>query len=179
MIRRAGSKAGVVLFVVSACRTAPSGEAGGTGDDKPMPRPAPGEHLPPRSGERPRTTNRAPHQQLTQNAPREWQDELHDRIAELPGVMTGPSRMSLKGSRGFFLDGREFAHIHIPRDGSMHVLVAPSVTEVVERAGWGERHPSHPSATLLFGPRNEQEVDTLMKIVRLALAQSRAEAGHK
>ena len=66
-----------------------------------------------------------PYQQLSQNAPPELQGALFARAAALPGVVVGPSNVSVPGARAFHLDeahaggapgaymvGREFAHLH-------------------------------------------------------------------
>jgi hypothetical protein len=76
-------------------------------------------------------------------------------------------------------------------DTSMHCNLPPNVEEEVLKQGWGERHPkyvrfeahpdrlficSHKSSpyrydmgvkeTLIFGPRNDEEIDIVMRIVK-------------
>ena len=60
--------------------------------------------LPPRAGDRPRTTPVNPHTQLDQNAPTDLQDRLRDHALSLPGVRRGPSNVSVPGAVAFFLD---------------------------------------------------------------------------
>src|SRR5919198_6497702 len=60
--------------------------------------------LPLRAGSKPDTHNAMPHQQLSQNAPPELQEELFARAAGLPGVRVGPSGVSVPGARAFVLE---------------------------------------------------------------------------
>ena len=76
-----------------------------------------------------------PHQQLDQNAPAEMQELLFERIRRLPGVSVAPSKISVPGARAFVLEapadrpeafmvGGEFAHLHPPTDGSLHLMLS-------------------------------------------------------
>ncbi|HXA43265.1 MAG TPA: luciferase family protein [Candidatus Solibacter sp.] len=141
--------------------------------------------LPQRTGERPQTHHAMPHQQVSQNAPSEFQEALFERLAALPGVIVGQSHVSVPGARAFhlepesaggdsgaFMAGTEFAHLHPAYDGSLHiVLPEPVARQVIER-GWGEFHPlveqgmMPPTNVMVFGPRNEGEVDVVWQIVR-------------
>ena len=141
---------------------------------------------PARPGPRPRTTAVNPHSQLDQNAPPALQDELARRVLLFPGVGLGESWISVPGSRAFLLQRTlagggpdaffgpttEFAHIHPHRDGSLHAKLPPEVAAAVVAAGWGEPHPmalrQGPPVTniLLYGPRDEAELDTVLEIVR-------------
>lgn len=149
--------------------------------------------LPPRAGPRPETTE-APagtliaHQQVTQNAPRALQDELFARAARLPHVTVGPSRISVPGARAFFLRpdlvraplsyGSEFAHLHPPYDGSLHVNLPRGAIARVETAGWGEVHPRDPGAVMLYGPRDAGELEAVWRLLgasyRYALGEPHA-----
>ena len=140
--------------------------------------------IPARKGVKPRTTATNPHQQLDQNAPPELQEKLFDRGLSLPGVITLPSRISVKGARGFlvapdrpmgppdaFMIGREFAHLHPPYDGSMHLrLPSPAIEELIAK-GWGELHPSAPQGfapgktVLVWGPRDAAELETVWEVL--------------
>jgi phospholipase/carboxylesterase len=77
--------------------------------------------------------------------------------------------VSLPGARAFFLDrdlacgpeaafqaGTEFAHIHAPFDGSLHVTLPEEVAREAIARGWGEPHLVQ-KGLLIFGPRDEQE----------------------
>ncbi|MGH3005458.1 MAG: luciferase family protein [Gaiellaceae bacterium] len=106
-----------------------------------------------RSGTRPSTTPTNPHTQLTQNAPEDLQERVFAFAASLPDVAVGPSAVSVPGARAFhlpastqtgaeaFMVGREFAHLHPPSDGSLHMVLPPDVVDRVIDNGWVERHP--------------------------------------
>jgi hypothetical protein len=139
--------------------------------------------LPQRKGPRPDTTrpslgNPSPHQQITQNAPRPLQEELFMRAQSLPGVSVGRSLVSVPGARAFHLDGalargpidafqrgREFAHLHPAHDGSLHLTLQPEIYQEVLAKGWGEPHPVS-GTMLIWGPRNEEELDVIWSLVR-------------
>ena len=141
--------------------------------------------LPNRIGDPPRTNPTMPHQQQSENAPPALQEALLERIAALPGIAVGPSHVSVPGARAFHLDeahatgperafmvGTEFAHLHPAYDGSLHlVLPEPMARQVIEH-GWGEFHPlvlrgeMPPTMVMVFGPRDDAELDTVFSIVR-------------
>lgn len=139
-------------------------------------------HLPPRPGPRPRTTAPTrtrpfPHQQLDQLAPELFQEALFRRAAGLPHVRIGRSLVSLPESRAFHLDveaargpaaafqrATEFAHIHTDNDGSLHLTLPPALYDEVLATGWGEPHPVS-GTMMLFGPRNEVEVEVAWVIL--------------
>ena len=151
--------------------------------------------LPQREGELPRTNPTMPHQQVSQNAPLEMQEALFARCAALPGVVVGQSHVSVPGARAFhlqdpgaagppeaFMVGTEFAHLHPAEDGSLHlVLPEESAREVIAK-GWGEFHPlvwqgvMPPTNLMVFGPRNEAELEAVWQIVQAAYANARGEA---
>ncbi|MGH2771871.1 MAG: luciferase family protein [Actinomycetota bacterium] len=137
-----------------------------------------------RQGERPRTNPTMPHQQESDNAPTELQEALFDRVLKLPGVETGRSHVSVPGARAFFLEesrangpgdafiaGREFAHLHPPQDGSLHLALPESLAREVVDAGWGEFHPGvdlgfmPPNSLMVYGPRTTEELETVWQIV--------------
>ena len=142
------------------------------------------ENLPVRRGPAPRTTPSNPHQQLTQNAPVELQEELYRRVRELPAVTGEPSRLSVPGARAFvlqegaggppeaFLVGGEFAHLHPAYDGSLHLPLPPGFGEEVFQKGWGEPHPlagswgTSTTVAMVYGPRDEQELEIVWRIVQ-------------
>ena len=121
--------------------------------------------LEPRRGDPPLTTrpNREqpfPHQQLTQTAPIELQQELFARVLTLPGLSTGDSCVSVPGARAFILDlavaagpaaaflcETEFAHLHPPGDGSLHIALPPDVYRACKPPVGGpasdQRHHAH------------------------------------
>ncbi|KAL4883575.1 hypothetical protein BJY04DRAFT_216398 [Aspergillus karnatakaensis] len=78
---------------------------------------------------------------------------------------------------------REVCHVHGTSDHSVHVTLAPADCKRVIEAGWGQRFPLAGSSlfkTLTFGrlpaipmeyvfvyaPRNEEEVDVVMRIIK-------------
>lgn len=146
----------------------------------------PDQSWPQRPGPRPRTTTVNPHEQLDQNAPHDLQDRLVSQVLTLPGVMLGESWISVPGSRAFLLDasvskGRpeaffgpttEFAHIHPAHDGSLHAKLPAADAEKIMAAGWGEPHPMAArhgppiNNVMLYGPRDEAELATLLAILR-------------
>ena len=72
----------------------------------------------------------------------------------------------------------EIAHIH-PSDGSIHMVLGPSDTRTVIERGWGERHGLAGIAlglpatyTLIYAPRDREEVDTIAAILDAAIAHA-------
>jgi hypothetical protein len=141
--------------------------------------------LPLRAGDRPQTNPQMPHQQVSQNAPAELQEALFERAAALPGVVVARSHVSVPGARAFHLDaayaagpqeaffyGAEFAHMHPASDGSLHIILPEPLAREVIAKGWGEFHPlvvqgvMPPTNLMVFGPRDDAELDTVWRIVR-------------
>jgi phospholipase/carboxylesterase len=131
-----------------------------------------------RDGPRPDVIGPRPHAQRSQNAPPELQEELIRRALELPGVSEAGSRVSVPGARAFVLDEahargpsqafqaeREFAHVHPPDDGSLHMTLPAGVAQAAYAAGWGEPHPVS-GTPLIFGPRNEAELEVVWGLLR-------------
>lgn len=152
--------------------------------------------LPRRTGEPPQTHNQMPHQQVSQNAPAELQEALFERVAELPGVVVGRSHVSVPGARAFhlevdaaqaesgaFMAGTEFAHLHPAYDGSLHVVLPEAAARQVIDSGWGEFHPlvaqglMPPTNVMVFGPRDEDELDAVWRIVRASYEAARGDHG--
>ena len=108
--------------------------------------------LPQRSGEKPKTSPDQPHEQLDQNPPAEIYAKLKEQAFALPRVERRPSELSVPGAEAIWLSeesahhrqeafmfGGEFAHIHPPYDGSMHMTLSEEdVRELLDK-GWGER----------------------------------------
>jgi phospholipase/carboxylesterase len=137
-----------------------------------------------RAGPRPSTTPTNPHTQLTQNAPNDLQERVFAFASSLAGVVVGPSEVSVPGARAFhlpacshaaheaFMVGREFAHLHPPSDGSLHMVLAPEVVDGVIESGWAERHPlagRHglpANIVMVYGPRDDDELAVVEDLVR-------------
>jgi Family of unknown function (DUF5519) len=151
--------------------------------------------LPIRSGDRPTTGPAIPHQQLDQTAPVELQEELWRRMAALDGVRTGRSGVSLPQTRALHLDpalalgtseafmvGDEFAHLHGASDGSLHAVLPRDVAALAIERGWAEFHPLArremlpATIVMIYGPRDEAELETVWQLVEVSYAFARGES---
>lgn len=139
-----------------------------------------------REGSRPDTTDAPPgtniaHQQRTQNAPLSLQQVLLARAASLAGVQVSHSLASVHGAQELFLSPSaargpqqafmapsEFAHLHPGYDGSLHVRLPRHLVEEVTQLGWGEPHPRSKDTAMLYGPRNEGELETIWKLLSIS-----------
>jgi hypothetical protein len=140
--------------------------------------------LPPRAGAKPQTTSTNPHQQQSQNPPPEVYDLLLSKAFEFPHVERRPSAISVPGAQALwlaeevagarpeaFLIGREFAHVHPPYDGSMHMMLPLEAVDEVLAKSWGEPHPMvrrgliPPTAVMVYAPRDAAEVDTVVQVI--------------
>jgi Family of unknown function (DUF5519) len=137
-----------------------------------------------RAGPRPATTPTNPHTQLTQNAPHGLQERVFAYASSMPGVVVGPSAVSVPGARAFhlpssssaareaFMVGREFAHLHPASDGSLHMVLAPALVDSVIENGWAERHPlagQHglpANIVMVYGPRDDAELAVVEDLIR-------------
>jgi Family of unknown function (DUF5519) len=137
-----------------------------------------------RTGARPRATRTDPHTQLDQNAPVALQEKVFALASGLPGVVVGPSHVSVPGARAFHLpacgrpaqDGfmlaREFAHLHPASDGSLHLSLPTEIVDAVIANGWAEFHPlagKHglpKNIVMVYGPRDEAELEIVGALVR-------------
>ena len=132
-----------------------------------------------------------PHTQLTQLASVALQEALFERCARLPGVLVGRSHVSVPGARAFHLDGEhaggqreafmagtEFAHLHPSYDGSLHLVLPEADAREVIARGWGEFHPlveqgvMPPINVMIYGPRDEDELETVWQIVQASHANA-------
>ena len=114
----------------------------------------------------------------------------------MPGTFVCPSLISVPGSRAFVLDdstptpssqvfmiAREFAHIHPPVDGSLHMVMPPHIVRQVVERGWGEQHPVArmgliPSTTMMvYGPRDASEVEIVLMLLKASWSFARGELG--
>ena len=140
--------------------------------------------LPQRLGDKPKTNYGLPHEQLDQNPPPEIYKNLKDQAFDFPFVERRPSIISVpdaealwlqeEGGHGCaeaFMRGNEFAHVHPPYDGSMHMMLPEDlVAEVLDR-GWGESHPLVPQGqapqtlVMIFGPRDKEELNVIMGLI--------------
>lgn len=144
-------------------------------------------NLPQRETPRPETTNGVPHVQIGVDANPELSKELLRRVATLPGVVLGETRVSLPGAIGFRLNGdvtlarpeaivgaREFAHVH--PDGSLHASLRPETARAAVEAGWATSHPwSNQRAgwegfVMIYTPVTAAELDVVFQLVQSSYA---------
>jgi phospholipase/carboxylesterase len=74
----------------------------------------------------------------------------------------------------------EFAHVHPGYDGSLHLALPPGLATDVVAKGWGVAHPLAgvrltPGMTMLFGPRDAGELETVVGVVTTSHAWASAE----
>lgn len=150
--------------------------------------------LPERRGPRPQTTPTNPHMQLDQLPAGRVIAALAGALFALPGVREQPSAISVPGARALWLEpndargprdaflvGREFAHLHPPPEGSLHVALPPSLASEAISRGWAEIHPVARlglipgNVVMLYAPRDDAEVAVVLGLVRAALAFARGE----
>jgi len=141
-------------------------------------------NLPQRQGDRPMTNYGLPHEQLSQNTPADVYAKLKDQAYDFEFVERRPSIISVPGAEGLwlleeggrscseaFLRGNEFAHVHPPYDGSLHMMLPDDdVPELLDR-GWGESHPLvpvgrvPPGLVMVYGPRDPGELDVILGLI--------------
>ncbi len=143
-----------------------------------------------RVGEPPEVSVTTPQQQQSQNSPPPMQEALFERIRQFPGVVTAPSVISVPGARALRVDPAnakgpvdafivpsvgEFAHLHPGFDGSLHLVLPPALAADALEKGWAVAHPLagirlSPGMVMVFGPRDDAEVDVVTGIVRTSHA---------
>ena len=140
--------------------------------------------LPHRKGPKPTTTDYAPHEQQDQNSPPDIYALLKDKAFSFPLVERRPSIISVPGAEALwlkvvseqgcaeaFMRGNEFAHVHPPYDGSMHMMLPVEQVKEMIAKGWGEAHPLVPSGrmpettVMVFGPRDVVEVEIVLGLI--------------
>ncbi|MGJ5590073.1 luciferase family protein [Micrococcus lylae] len=165
--------------------------------------PPPGDHpapaLPgtrlttPRPGERPTTSTEGPHRQLDQKAPPQMWGLLVAKTFALPGVEEFFSQVSPATSRGVFLTGQdaeripetnlapgrrlEPVHLHGVEDTSVHLVLPAERGRELADLGWAEPHGYAEFGTewMVYGPRDEQEVDLVLSVIEESIAFARGE----
>ena len=139
----------------------------------------------PREGPAPRMTPANPQEQLDQ-FPNDW--SLIERLASfafaLDRVIEQPTRIAPPGSRALTLDAadanpdtraflidHEFAHIHNPPIGSLHLTLPRALRELAVRKGWALRHPLatrgmvSEDIVFVFAPRDVTELETVQSLL--------------
>lgn len=149
-------------------------------------------HLQSRLGERPETSNEGPHRQISQcSSPALW-GELVARASQFNGVVEGHSSVSSAPSRALLLTGKktvsapetslspgeplEPVHIHGVTDTSAHLCLPLKRANEVCELGWGEAHPFGDFGTeiMVYGPRDEEELEVVLSIIEESLNFARA-----
>ena len=151
----------------------------------------PGGELPQRTGPGPDVSTSIPQQQRSDTSPAHLQEQLFARVSALAGVAVEPSRISVPGARAFTVrDGSsnaqaflvpevgEFAHLHPEHDGSLHLALPVELATDVTAQGWGRPHMwagtrLSPGFVMVFGPRDETELEVVFGIVAASHASAR------
>ncbi|KAK4547303.1 hypothetical protein LTR36_000958 [Oleoguttula mirabilis] len=144
-------------------------------------------NLPIRQAPRPETRGIAPHRQITQKPSKAVYEKLAQEIQNMgasnDNLLIGTSCFEKHGTGLFSVSPAkrtcqgEICHAH-PSDGSMHMTLHPADAKTVLEAGWAERHPIArggwferfvPGGFLMvYAPRNDEEIETVMRIVKAA-----------
>jgi phospholipase/carboxylesterase len=149
--------------------------------------------LPVRSGARPDVSWSIPQEQRSDNSPRHVRERLLDRVLALPGVTARQSAISVPGASGFMVErdvrapldaflvpqAGEFAHLHPEHDGSLHVALPPALARDAITKGWGRAHPLAGirlarGMVMIYGPRNDAELDVVTGILQTSHAYATA-----
>lgn len=136
-------------------------------------------NFPHRKGQRPVTGDWLPHLQISQLSPEHIKAKLAEWCyTQLPGVREMPTLISVPTSRALWLDerinanpaafmpppgSREFAHLHA--DGSMHAALSQAAIDELQAKGWGEPHPLSHQTWMIYGPRDEAELEVTKQLV--------------
>jgi len=146
-----------------------------------------------RNGPRPRISTSGRQRQLDQKSPPEIWGRLVASVFALPGVVEGHSAVSPASSRAVHVDtvtvapephrslapdGARFepVHLHGVDDTSLHLVLAAERGAQLAERGWAEPHQYEEWGTefLVYGPRDETELATVLDTVRESLAWSTA-----
>ena len=140
-----------------------------------------------RSGPRPATTSRFPHQQLDQQPddPTLRRRLIAAAAARFDHVHLKPSGISVPGAWAWVLDpgvpagpaeafltGTEFAHLHPAPDHSLHLALPVPVVRSAVAAGWAEAHIGiaaglvAPTVVLLYAPRDDRELTVVLSLLQ-------------
>lgn len=142
--------------------------------------------LPPRAGDRPRTSTEIPHSQLDQQPVNSGHVEsIYAEALTWPSVQAQPSAISVDGARALTLDadtaagpaeafmaGQEFCHVHSQGDFSLHATLPLPLAAAAERAGWAEPHflvhtgQAPATVVMLYAPRDDLELGVILRLVR-------------
>ncbi len=143
--------------------------------------------LPKRSGFKPNISSSGPHAQLSdQSSPELWGRLIFESIA-MEHVVEGRSSVSPLTSRALLFDDisaiispetslsptepLEPVHIHGFHDTSIHACLPIKRVLEVCLTGWGESHAhaDHETEIMIYGPRNEEELEVVLGLIRESL----------
>jgi len=76
----------------------------------------------------------------------------------------------------------EFAHLHPEYDGSLHTALPPALAREAIAKGWGVAHPLAGirlarGMVMIYGPRNDAELDVVTGILQTSHAYATLPAG--
>jgi phospholipase/carboxylesterase len=107
-------------------------------------------------------------------------------VEERPGAVAHPDERGIwlrddlrQGPADAFVGQREIGHFH-PWDHSLHIALPPELVEPAVQAGWAEVHPvaragmAPKNMVMLYGPRDESEVDVLLQLIKAAIRRAHA-----
>lgn len=155
--------------------------------------------LPERAGQPPRMTPANPQEQMEQ-FPEDWSviDQLATYAFKLAAVKEAPTQIAPPGSRALtleplhatlereaFMVDLEFAHIHNPPIGSMHLTLPPVLREAAASKGWVLRHPLavrgmvSPDVVFAFAPRDAGELAAAQLLLSAAHAYATGALGKR
>lgn len=131
-----------------------------------------------------------PQEQLEQ-FPSDWSviERLVEFAFQLPNVVEAPTQIAPPGSRALtlstqhatpereaFMIDLEFAHIHNPPIGSLHLTLPPVLRDIAISKGWALRHPfsvrgiASPDVVFVFAPRDTSELHAVKLLLSAAHA---------
>ena len=70
--------------------------------------------------------------------------------------------------------GNEFAHVHPPEDGSLHMMLPEDAVPQIVDLGWAEPHPMATAgmipltAVMVYAPRDNAEIGTVLDLLRMS-----------
>ena len=144
-----------------------------------------------RKGERPATSVVGAHRQVTQQSSPEMWGRLVARATAPPHVVEGHSTVSLPSTRALFFDDLtdvrdpstslasnkrlEPVHLHGVKDTSLHLCLSQQRVLELCVTGWGEvhAHGDHGTEMMIYGPRDDEELDFVVSLITESLAFAR------
>lgn len=147
-----------------------------------------------RPGLRPAVSTEGPQTQLSDRSSPELWGRLVAGTFALESTVEGHSQVSPPSSRAVFLVDRlderapetslaprqrlEPVHLHGVHDSSLHLCLPAARGAELTELGWAEPHQYEDFGTefLVYGPRNEAELETVLGFIRESLAFARGGA---